>query len=102
MSGAVLWIFHIHDGGNQEFASSQPCYPLRSSQSSPNEKKRRYFTSPSKVKSQSSTMPEGDKPAVQEAPKGAVPEEGPKTTNFLKVDRSLRPEGFHIEGSGAK
>lgn len=45
-------------------------------------------------------MPEGEK-KVQEAPKDQVPKEGPKSTNFLKVDRSLRPEGFHIEGSGA-
>jgi hypothetical protein len=45
-------------------------------------------------------MPEG-KPEVQKPPEDQVPKEGPKSTNFLKVDRSLRPEGFHIEGNGA-
>lgn len=46
-------------------------------------------------------MPEAEKPGhVQDVPEDQKPKEGEKTTHFLKVDRSLRPEGFHIEGNG--
>jgi hypothetical protein len=45
-------------------------------------------------------MPEAEKPKVQEVPADQVPAEPPVSTHFLKVDRSLRPEGFHIEGNG--
>lgn len=44
-------------------------------------------------------MPEAGK--VQDVPEDQKPKEGEKRASFLKVDRSLRPEGFHIEGSGA-
>lgn len=40
-------------------------------------------------------MPEKE-PEVQHPPEDQVPKEGEKKLHFLKVDRSLRPDGFHL------
>lgn len=40
-------------------------------------------------------MPD-EKPEVQSPPEDQVPKEGEPKIHFLKVDRSLRPDGFHL------
>jgi len=42
-------------------------------------------------------------PAKSEEPKKeGEEEEGKPSVNFLKVDRTLRPEGLHFEAEGGK